>query len=56
MTTSSCPVCKSDVIIGDEVYEHDLVNCVNCGSDLEIISLNPLQLSPLTEETPSEEN
>jgi alpha-aminoadipate carrier protein LysW len=54
MTTASCPICHSDVIVGDEVYEKDLVTCVNCGTDLEIVSLSPLELTAMTEEEPEE--
>lgn len=55
MTTASCPLCHSDVIVGDEVYEHDLVTCVNCGTDLEITSLSPLTFSAMVEDEESEE-
>jgi transcription initiation factor TFIIIB Brf1 subunit/transcription initiation factor TFIIB len=54
MTTASCPICHSDVIVGDEVYEKDLVTCVNCGTDLEIVSLSLLELTAMTEEEPEE--
>ena len=56
MTTAPCPLCHSDVIIDDsEAYEHDLVTCANCGKDLEVISIAPLELMPLTDEIePSE--
>lgn len=55
MTTASCPICHSDVIVGDEVYENDLVTCVNCGADLEITSLSPLTFSAMADEEESEE-
>jgi len=50
MTTAQCPLCHSDVIIEDDVYENDLVTCVNCGNDLEITSLTPLELRAIEEE------
>jgi len=43
-------VCNSDIIIGDEAYEHDLLTCVNCGTDLEIASLSPFKLVALGDE------
>lgn len=49
MQTTQCPVCSSDVIIEAESSEKDLVSCLNCGAELEIIALHPLQLSPLDE-------
>lgn len=55
MNTAVCPVCKSDVIVGDEAYEKDLVTCANCGTDCEIVSLSPLQLEAIEEENDSTE-
>jgi alpha-aminoadipate carrier protein LysW len=50
MQTSRCPDCYSDIVVEDEVYEGDLVNCANCGAELEIISLHPVQVRELKEE------
>lgn len=50
MQTTQCPVCSSDVIIEEESSEKDLVNCLNCGVELEIVALQPLRLNPLQEE------
>jgi len=50
MRTNQCPICGSDVIIEEGSSEKDLVGCLNCGAELEIISLQPLQLEPLDEE------
>lgn len=59
MKTGKCPSCHSDVIIDDAAYEGDLVDCSNCGAELEIIALNPLQIgvieSDLEEEFADEE-
>jgi len=49
MQTSQCPICSSDVIIEDGSSEKDLVSCLNCGAELEIVSLQPLQLNLLDE-------
>jgi lysine biosynthesis protein LysW len=46
MQNSKCPLCNSDIIIEDEAYEGDLVSCINCGAELEISSLKPLNLTP----------
>ncbi len=50
MQTTKCPNCNSDVIIEDELYEGDLINCSNCAAELEIVSLHPLQLSEIKDE------
>lgn len=49
MRTTQCPVCSSDIIIEEASSEKDLVNCLNCGAELEIITLQPLQLNFLRE-------
>ncbi|MDP2766330.1 MAG: hypothetical protein Q8O41_02615 [Candidatus Methanoperedens sp.] len=45
MQTAKCPVCNSDVIIEEDAFKGDLAECVNCGAELEIISLHPLQIA-----------
>jgi alpha-aminoadipate carrier protein LysW len=54
MQTTQCPVCLSDIIIEEESSEKDLVTCLNCGTELEIVTLQPLQLNPLQEESEEE--
>jgi len=44
MQTTQCPSCHSDVIIEDGLSTNDLVNCINCGAELEITSLHPLMI------------
>jgi alpha-aminoadipate carrier protein LysW len=41
-----CPECESPIVIDvDEVEEGDTVPCEDCGSDLEIVSLDPLKIA-----------
>lgn len=54
MQTTQCPICLSDVIIEEEASEKDLVTCLNCGAELEIVTLQPLQLDPLQEQQDEE--
>jgi alpha-aminoadipate carrier protein LysW len=49
MQTTQCPVCSSDIIIEEDSSEKDLVSCLNCGAELEIVTLQPLLLEPLAE-------
>lgn len=44
MTTSTCPECAAAVIIPANAMQHELIPCPDCGTELEIISLNPVQL------------
>jgi len=55
MQTTKCPSCNSDIVIGDDAYEGDLINCANCEMELEIISLHPAQLSVINSEPDLEE-
>lgn len=50
MQTAKCPVCASDVIAGDEIYEGDIETCANCNTDLEIITLHPLSFKEIEED------
>ncbi|MBU0722253.1 lysine biosynthesis protein LysW [Patescibacteria group bacterium] len=56
MQTTQCPICSSDIIIDEESSEKDLVNCLNCGAELEIVTLQPLQLNPLQQESGEEDD
>ncbi len=42
--TPLCPECYAEVPIPSDVMENELVSCPDCGAELEIISLNPLEL------------
>ena len=54
MQTTRCPVCSSDVITEEGSQELDLISCLNCGTELEIVALHPLLLEPLAETTEEE--
>jgi alpha-aminoadipate carrier protein LysW len=41
-----CPECESPVVIDvDEMEEGDTIACEECGTDLEIVSLDPPKLA-----------
>ena len=44
MQNTQCTVCGSDLIVEDGAYEGDLLDCANCGAELEITSLRPLTI------------
>ena len=47
----TCPECENDLDIEeDEVEEGEIVSCSECGSDFEVITLNPIELKPVEEE------
>lgn len=39
-----CPTCDAPQEIPDDALENELFACVDCGSELEVISLQPLRL------------
>ncbi|MFB3814826.1 MAG: hypothetical protein ACE14L_12025 [Terriglobales bacterium] len=46
-----CPECESDLDLEEEeIDEGEIVSCPECGTDLEVISTNPLDLRPVSEE------
>jgi alpha-aminoadipate/glutamate carrier protein LysW len=41
-----CPECDSPIVVDvDEVEEGETVQCDECGMDLEIVSVDPLELA-----------
>lgn len=44
------PDCGNPVIIPDDAAVGNIVECGNCGAELEIVSINPLQVALITEE------
>lgn len=46
-----CPVCGADVQLEEDFVEGELIECPDCGSELEVTSVNPVTLS----EAPQEE-
>jgi alpha-aminoadipate carrier protein LysW len=47
-----CPTCEADIVVPANVVQNELIACADCGTELEIISLNPLllELAPDVEE------
>ena len=47
---TSCPECESDLDIDvEEVEEGDVVACDECGTEYEIVGVEPLELSKVEE-------
>lgn len=51
-TTPLCPECDAAVEIPTDAMENELVSCPECGTELEIMKLDPveLELAPEVEE------
>jgi alpha-aminoadipate carrier protein LysW len=48
---AECPVCSAEILFADDAVEGELITCPECGTELEIISLDP----PAVAEAPQEE-
>ena len=45
-----CPDCFEPVIIPDDSQTGEIIECQNCGAELEILSLKPPQVALVVEE------
>lgn len=48
----SCPACEATVAVGVEPYPSEIIECGDCRSELEVVSVSPLlvALAPEVEE------
>lgn len=44
MPTTNCPECDEDVYVDAESEQGDVVSCDECGADLEVVGLDPIEL------------
>lgn len=52
-----CPECESDLDIEvDELDEGEIVSCVECGSDFEVVGVEPLELAKISEDEDENED
>ena len=52
-----CPECEGDLDIEeDEVDEGEVVSCPECGTDFEVVGVEPLELTKVEEEEDDEED
>ena len=45
-----CPECDNPITVdADEVEEGETMQCDECGTELEVVSVEPLELAPVDE-------
>ena len=44
MPTTACPECEEKVFVDAEAEQGDILTCEECGADLEIVGLDPVEL------------
>ena len=54
MPTAICPECDEEVYVDSESEQGDRVTCEECGSDLVVVGLDPIELD-LYEETETDD-
>jgi alpha-aminoadipate/glutamate carrier protein LysW len=40
-----CPECEAEITLPANVMQNELIACPDCGADLEVINLNPVELA-----------
>ena len=50
MPTGTCPECDADVHVDTDADKGDIVSCEECGTDLEVVGLDPVELDIVEEE------
>ncbi|MCS7315091.1 MAG: hypothetical protein RMI94_07895 [Bryobacterales bacterium] len=47
----TCPVCDAEIDLEeDELDEGDTLSCEECGAELRVVGIDPLELEPVEEE------
>lgn len=49
-TTAECPECGAALEIPGNVEKGEILQCNDCGSELEVVSINPVELALAPEE------
>lgn len=44
MPTATCPECEEKVYVDADSEQGDTVSCDECGADLEVVGLDPIEL------------
>lgn len=54
---ASCPACEAVIDLEDEEFEEgQMVDCPECGVELEVVNTNPVELGVLEGEEEEDEN
>ncbi len=54
--TGTCPDCEADVHVDADADKGDLVSCTECGTDLEIVGLDPMELDIVEDDEDEDED
>ncbi len=45
MPTAICPECDGGVYVDEEIEQGEMITCDECGEDLEVVNLDPIELN-----------
>ncbi len=52
-----CPECESEIDVEeDELDEGEIVSCADCGTDFEVVGVDPLELAPVSDDEDEDED
>jgi alpha-aminoadipate carrier protein LysW len=54
--TGTCPECDADVHVDTDGDKGDIVSCEECGTDLEVVGLDPVELDIVEENYDEDED
>ncbi len=54
--TGTCPECDADVHVDMDADKGDTVSCEECGTELEVVGLDPVELDIVEEEDLNDED
>jgi alpha-aminoadipate/glutamate carrier protein LysW len=55
MPRGSCPECEAEVQVDEDTDKGDVVECSDCGTQLEVVGLDPIELD-VADEVETEED
>ena len=50
MPTGTCPECDADVHVDTDADKGHILSCEECGTDLELVGLDPVELDIVEED------
>ena len=56
MPTGTCPECDADVHVDTDVDKGEVVDCEECGVQLEVVGLDPVELDIVEESYDEDED
>lgn len=56
MPTGTCPECDADVHVDTDADKGDILSCEECGTDLEVVGLDPVELDIVEEDYDEDED